>query len=133
MTMRTVSLLKRASREFLRNLLWMLLVFGLLGAILVFATQLPLLGVAIYIGIFASVLLGVAIYIGIFASVLAAIVTGVALWSGAHEEKFLSGHNHHPGTPPSGGAYHGSGGHGTGHGGWDGGGGGDGGGDGGGL
>jgi uncharacterized membrane protein YgcG len=119
MTMRTVSLLKRASREFLRNLLWMLLVFGLLGAILVFATQLPLLGVAIYIGIFASV--------------LAAIVTGVALWSGAHEEKFLSGHNHHPGTPPSGGAYHGSGGHGTGHGGWDGGGGGDGGGDGGGL
>ena len=54
--MRTVSLLKRASREFLRNLLWMLLVFGLLGAILVFATQLPLLGVAIYIGIFASVL-----------------------------------------------------------------------------
>jgi hypothetical protein len=37
-------LLKRASREFVRNVLWMLGGFGLLGAILVFATQLPLLG-----------------------------------------------------------------------------------------
>jgi hypothetical protein len=98
----SMPLLKRAGREFVRNMLWMLGVFGLLGVILVFATQLPLLGVAIYVGIFASV--------------LAAIVTVVALWSGAHEEKFLRGHNHHPGTPPdrggdwAGGGWHGGGG-----------------------
>ena len=120
-TRRGGHLLKRASREFVRNVLWMLGVFGLLGAILVFATQLPLLGVAIYVGIFASV--------------LAAIVTVVALWSGAHEEELLSGHNHLPGTPPgrggdwAGGGWHGGGGDGGG-GGVDGGGGG---GDGGGL
>ena len=87
----------------------MLGVFGLLGAILVFATQLPLLGVAIYVGIFASV--------------LASIVTVVALWSGAHEEEFLSGHNPHPGTPPArggdwaDGGWHGGGGDGGGGGG----------------
>ena len=105
--MRTVSLLKRGSREFLRNLLWMVAAFGALGAILIFATQLPLLGVATFVGIFASA--------------MAAIVTVVALWSGAQDETSLSGHNHHSGAPPDrGGDWAG--------GGWDGGGGGDGGG-----
>jgi hypothetical protein len=79
-------LLKRAGREFVRNLMWMLAVFGALGVILVFATHLPLVGVATFVGIFASV--------------MAVIATVVVLWSGAHDETFLSGHNHHPGTPP---------------------------------
>ena len=55
----------------MKNLAWMLVAFGAVGAILVFATQLPLLGVATFVGIFASA--------------MAAIVTVVALWSGAQE------------------------------------------------
>jgi hypothetical protein len=86
MAMRDGHLLKRAGREFAKNLMWMAVVFGSLGAILVFATQLPLLGVAAFVGIFASA--------------MAAIVTVLALWSGAHDEISLSGHNHHPGAPP---------------------------------
>ena len=82
-------LLKRAGREFVRNLIWLLVVFGLLGAILVVATQLPLLGVAAFVGIFASG--------------MAAIVAVVTLWSGAHDERFLSSHNY-PGVPHEGGA-----------------------------
>jgi hypothetical protein len=80
--------MKRAGGEFLKNLIWMLGVFGSLGAILVFATALPLFGVATFVGIFASV--------------LAAIVTVVALWSGAPHETSLSGH-HYPGVPHEGG------------------------------
>ena len=102
-TRRGGHLLKRASREFVRNVLWMLGVFGLLGAILVFATQLPLLGVAIYVGIFASV--------------LAAIVTVVVAWSGAPYETPLGGRNDYPGVAPGGGGDWAGGG-------WDGGGGG---------
>jgi hypothetical protein len=94
---------KRVGREFAKNLVWMLASFGALGGILVFATALPLLGVAAFVGIFASV--------------MAAIATVVVLWSGAHDETFLSGHNHHPGTPPD------RGGDWTGGGDWDGGGG----------
>jgi uncharacterized membrane protein YgcG len=112
--MRTVSLPKRASREFLRNLLWMLLVFGPVALILVPAANLSLLGVLAFV-VFSV-------------SVLAAIFTGVVLWSDAHDETALSNLNS-PMLPGDG-----SGGHGTGLGGWDGGGGGgDGGGDGGGL
>jgi hypothetical protein len=96
-------LLKRAGREFVRNLMWMLAVFGALGVILVFATHLPLVGVATFVGIFASV--------------MAVIATVVVLWSGAHDETFVSGHNH-PGVPPEGGGLEGWYG-----GGWDGGGG----------
>src|SRR3712207_2636668 len=77
---------KRMSREFVKNLAWMLGGFGALGVILVFATHLPLLGVAVFVGVFASV--------------MAAMATVVVLWSGAHEETFLSGHNHHPGASP---------------------------------
>jgi hypothetical protein len=89
MAMRAVhllNLLKRAGKEFVRNLAWLLAAFGVLGVILVFATHLPLLGVLAFVGIFASV--------------IAAIATVVALWSGAHDETFLSGRNHHPGSPP---------------------------------
>jgi uncharacterized membrane protein YgcG len=105
-------LLKRAGREFARNLIWMLVVFGSLGAILVFATHLPLLGMAAFVGISVSV--------------MAAIVTVVALWSGARNETLLSGHND-PGVPPDGGGlegWHGGGGDGGGGGGDGGGGGG---------
>ena len=70
--MRDGHLQKRVGREFVNNLAWMLALFGSLGAILVFATQLPLLGVAAFVGIFASA--------------MAAIVTVLALWSGAHED-----------------------------------------------
>jgi hypothetical protein len=81
-------LLKRAGREFVRNILWLLAVFGALGAILVFATQLPLVGVAAFVG--NSV------------SAMAAIVTVVALWSGAQDETSLSDHSY-PGVPHVGG------------------------------
>ena len=47
--MRAANLLKRAGREFVKNLAWMLAVLGALGAILVFATQLPLLGVLAFV------------------------------------------------------------------------------------
>jgi uncharacterized membrane protein YgcG len=102
--MRVGHLLKRASREFLRNLLWMLLVFGPVALILVPAANLSLLGVLAFV-IFSV-------------SVLAAIFTGVVLWSDAHDETALSTLNS-PMLPGDG-----SGGHGTGLGGWDGGGGG---------
>ena len=72
-------LLKQAGRKFVRNLLWMLALFGLLSAILVFATHLPLLEAAIFVGIYAPA--------------LAAIAAVVALWSGAHDETLRSGHN----------------------------------------
>jgi uncharacterized membrane protein len=70
-----------------KNLAWMLAVLGALGAILVFATQLLLLGVLAFVGIFASV--------------MAALVTLVVLWSGAPDDTPLSGHPY-PGVPPSG-------------------------------
>jgi len=43
--MRDGHLLKRAGREFAKNLLWMAVVLGSLAAILVAATDLPLAGV----------------------------------------------------------------------------------------
>ncbi len=90
MAMRRIGhILKRAGREFVKNLAWTLAVLGALGAILVFATQLPLLGVLAFVGIFASV--------------MAALVTLVVLWSGAPDETPLSGSGHpYPGVPPSG-------------------------------
>ncbi len=69
MAMRGAGHLKRAGREFVKNLAWLLAVFGALGVILVFATQLPLLGVLVFVSVFASV--------------MAAIATVVVLWSGA--------------------------------------------------
>ena len=100
--MRSVHLLKQASGEFVKNIIWMLVVFRLLAATLVFGVGLPLLGVAVFVGVFASV--------------MAAMATVVVLWSGAHEETFLSGHNHHPGASPDRGGDWADGG-----GGWDGG------------
>jgi uncharacterized membrane protein YgcG len=88
-------LLKQAGRKFVRNLLWMLALSGALGAILVFATHLPLLEAAIFVGIYAPA--------------LAAIVTVVALWSGAHDETLRSAPND-PGPRPDGsgsGGWHG--------------------------
>jgi hypothetical protein len=85
---KNVPLLKRAGSEFVRNLAWMLGVFGALAAILVFATNLPLTAVLVF---------GV-----ISVSVMATIVTVVVLLSGAHDETLLSGHNY-PGVPHEGG------------------------------
>jgi hypothetical protein len=82
----------------------MLLVFGPLAAILVPAANLSLLGVLAF-AIFSV-------------SVLAAILTGVVLWSDAHDETALSNLNS-PMLPGDG-----RGGLGTGLGGWVGGGGG---------
>jgi hypothetical protein len=113
--MRDGHLQKRAGRDFVNNLAWMIALFGALGAVLGFATQLPLLGVAAFVGIFASA--------------MAAIVTVGVLWSGAYEDTSPGGGHRYPGPPPVGGSgawlggrWHGGGG-GAG-GGWDGGGGG---------
>jgi predicted signal transduction protein with EAL and GGDEF domain len=78
-------LLKRAGREFAKNLLWMAVVLGSLAAILVAATDLPLAGTIFFVGVFAAV--------------MSAIVTVVAIWSGAYDEtKRLGGHDS-PGSP----------------------------------
>jgi hypothetical protein len=102
--MRVGHLLKRACREFLRNMIWMSVIFGPLVAVLIPAADLPLLGVLAFIVVSVSI--------------MAAILTVVVLWSGAHDETHLGGHNH-PGVPPGSGDFGGW--HG---GGWDGGGGG---------
>ena len=109
-------LLKRAGREFVRNLIWMLVAFGPLAAILIFATSLTLLGALPFVGIFVSV--------------LAAIITVLTLWSGAHDETRLSGNRgtgyesgyysggtYYPGFLDSGGGDGGGGGDGSGGGG----------------
>lgn len=101
--MRGVRLLKRAGGEFLRNLFWMLAVFGPMAAILIPVAHLPLLGTVVFV--VNSV------------SVAAAVLTVLALWGGAHDEALLRSHNH-PGLPPEGrglgswdgGGWHGGGG-----------------------
>jgi uncharacterized membrane protein YgcG len=100
MAMRDGHLLKHAGREFAKNVIWMAVVFGLLAAILVAATDLPLVGAMAFAGVSVAV--------------VAAIVTVVVLWSGAHDETRLSSHDH-PGSPPDRGDWP--------SGGWDGGGG----------
>ncbi len=87
--MRDGHLLKRAGREFVNNLAWMLVAFGSLGAILVFATQLPLLWVAAYVGISASAL-----------AAIVTVFTVLALWSGAYDERTRLGGHDSPGSPP---------------------------------
>jgi uncharacterized membrane protein YgcG len=102
-------LLRRAVREFAKNLAWMVVAFGALGAILVAATDLPLVGAMAFVGAAAAV--------------LAAIVTGVVIGSNAHDETPIGGQQYHyPGWSP------GPGGDWSDGGGWDGGGGADGGG-----
>ena len=79
-------LLKRAGREFAKNLLWMAVVLGSLAAILVAATDLPLAGLIFFVGVFAAV--------------MAAIVTVVVIWSGAPDEPPPLGGHDYPGSPP---------------------------------
>jgi hypothetical protein len=86
MAMRDGHLLKRAGREFAKNLLWMAVVLGSLAAILVAATDLPLAGVIFFVGVFAAV--------------MAAIVTVVVIWSGAYDETTRLGGHDYPGSPP---------------------------------
>jgi hypothetical protein len=93
-------LLKHAGREFAKNVIWMAVAFGSLAAILVAATDLPLVGTMAFVGVCVAV--------------VAAIVTVVVLWSGARDETPLSGYDH-PGAPPDRGDWP--------SGGWDGGGG----------
>jgi hypothetical protein len=85
MAMRDGHLVKRAGREFAKNLLWMAVVLGLLAAILVAATDLPLAGVTFFVGVFAAV--------------MAAIVTVVVIWSGAYDETKRRGGHDSPGSP----------------------------------
>ena len=108
--MRDGHLLRRAGREFAKNLLWMVVAFGALAAILVAATELPLVGAMAFVGAAAAV--------------MAAIMTGVVIGSNApaHEETPLGWQHHYPGGSP------GPGGDWRDGGGWDGGGGADGGG-----
>jgi predicted signal transduction protein with EAL and GGDEF domain len=86
MAMRDGHLLKRAGREFARNLLWMAVVLGVLAAILVAATDLQLAGVMVFVGVFAAV--------------MAALVTVVVFWSGAYDETKRPGGHDSPGSPP---------------------------------
>ena len=79
-------LLQRVGREFVKNAIWMVVVFGALGAILVAATDLPMVGVMVFVGAFVAV--------------LAAIMTGVAFWSDAQEDTSPGGGHSHPGSPP---------------------------------
>jgi len=84
--MRGGHLLKRAGREFAKNLLWMAVVLGALAAILAAATDLPLAGVTFFVGVFAAV--------------MAAIVTVVVIWSGAYDKTTRRGGHNYPGSPP---------------------------------
>ena len=83
--MRDGHLLRRVGREFAKNLLWMVVAFGALAAILVATTDLPLVGTMAFVGAAAAV--------------MAAVVTGVVLGSNAHDETPVGGH-HHPGVSP---------------------------------
>jgi vacuolar-type H+-ATPase subunit I/STV1 len=84
-------LLRRAGREFAKNLLWMVVAFGILVAILVAATSLPLVGVT---------LVWVMAFVGAAAAIMAAIVTALVLGSDAHDETPVSGLRHRPGVSP---------------------------------
>ena len=84
--MRDGHLLKRAGREFAKNLLWMAVVFGLLAAVLAAATNLPLVGTMAFVGVCVAV--------------MAAVVTVVVIWSGAYDETTRLGGHNSPGSPP---------------------------------
>jgi hypothetical protein len=86
MAMRDGHLLKRVGREFVKNAIWMVVVFGALGAILVAATDLPLVGVMVFVGAFVAV--------------LAAIMTGVAFWIRAPDGTTRLGGHDYPSSPP---------------------------------
>jgi hypothetical protein len=83
-------LLRHVGREFAKNLIWMAVVFGSLGAILVAATDLPLVGTMAFVGVSVAV--------------LASLLTVGVLWSDAPDETPLGGGpDDRPGYPPSGG------------------------------
>ncbi len=105
MAMRDGHLMRRAGREFAKNLLWTAGAFGILAAIVVASTSLPLVGAMAFVGTAAAA-----------AAVLAAIWTALVLVT---ETPIGGGAAHHPGWSP---------GPGRDRGGWDGGGAGDGGG-----
>jgi hypothetical protein len=122
MTMRGGRFPRRAGREFARNLMWLLAVFGLLAAVSVLVAGVPPLGALAFVGFFVPVVAG--------------IVTVLAHWGRAEEERLYTGGEggrytgseggYHPGGVYHAG-YYGDGGGGD-HGGGDFGGGGDGGG-----
>jgi hypothetical protein len=66
-------LLKHAGREFAKNAIWMAVVFGSLAAILVAATDLPLVGTMAVVGVCVAL--------------MAALVTVVVLWIGARGDE----------------------------------------------
>jgi hypothetical protein len=84
--MREGHLLKRAGREFVKNLIWMSVVFGLLAAVLVAATDLSLVGTMAFVGVCVTF--------------VAAVVTVVVIWSGAYDERTRLGGHDSPGSPP---------------------------------
>src|SRR5215210_6225956 len=86
MAMRDGYLLKRTGREFAKNLIWMAMVLGLLVAVLAAATDLSLVGMIFFVGLFAAV--------------MAAIMTVVVIWSGAYDETTRRGGHDYPGSPP---------------------------------
>jgi hypothetical protein len=86
MAMREGHLLKRAGREFVKNLIWMSVVFGLLAAVLVAATDLSLVGTMAFVGVCVTF--------------VAAVVTVVVIWSGAYDERTRLGGHDSPGSPP---------------------------------
>jgi hypothetical protein len=79
-------LLRRAGREFVRNLIWMGVVPGLLAAVLAAATDLSLVGTMAFVGVCVAV--------------VAAVVTVVVIWSEAYDETTRLGGHNYPGSPP---------------------------------
>ena len=79
-------LLRRAGREFVRNLIWMGVVSGLLAAVLAAATDLSLVGTMAFVGVCVAV--------------VAAVMTVVVIWSGAYDERTRLGGHDSPGSPP---------------------------------
>jgi uncharacterized RDD family membrane protein YckC len=86
MAMRDGHLLKRAGKEFAKNLIWMAVVLGLLVAVLAATTDLPLVGTMAFVGVFAAV--------------MAAIMTVVAIWSRAPDGATRFGGHDNPSSPP---------------------------------
>jgi hypothetical protein len=79
-------LLRRAGREFVRNLIWMGVVFGLLAAVLAAVTDLSLVGTMAFVGVCVAV--------------VAVVVTVVVISSGAYDERTRLGGHDSPGSPP---------------------------------
>jgi len=70
-----------------RNLIWVLVVFGPLATLVLFAAGISLLWALAFVVVSMSI--------------MAAILAVLQLWSGAYDETFHSSHNY-TGVPPSG-------------------------------